>query len=153
MPRTMLSDHFCLAEFTQSQAAIRNGLDNTPNPEIVTNLQRLAETLETVRLHFCRPVSISSGYRSPEVNKAIGGSPTSAHRFGLAADFTVQAIPNVEVCRWIADNATDLGIDQIIYEFGPRGWVHVGLAEKPRYQPLTAILVAGKTVYRPGIVG
>lgn len=153
MPRTMLTEHFCLAEFTTSQAAMRKGLDNVPPDFVIPNLRQVAGVLEIIRLHFARPINVSSGYRSEAVNSAVGGSPTSAHRHGLAADFSVQGTPHAEVCRWIAEHAADLGVDQVIYEFGPRGWVHVGLADKPRHQALTAILAQGKTVYRAGIIG
>lgn len=149
----MISEHFSLVELTQSQAAVRNGLDNTPPPEIITNLTRLAVTLEAIRANFNRPVLVSSGYRSALVNHAINGSPTSAHCAGLAADFTVRSVPNVEVCRWLAEQAAALDIDQVIYEFGPHGWVHVGLANQPRHQALTAVLAKGHTVYRAGIIG
>jgi zinc D-Ala-D-Ala carboxypeptidase len=144
-----LSEHFNLSEFIQSDAAVRKGLDNTPSPEVVVNLTRVANVLELVRGHFAKPVKPSSGYRSPEVNKAIGGSKTSAHCAGLAADFRVDGVDNVTVCEWIRDNVSDY--DQVIYEFGPTGWVHLGLAEKPRRQALTACKQNGKTVYLSGI--
>jgi zinc D-Ala-D-Ala carboxypeptidase len=81
----------------------------------------------------------------------VGGSKTSAHRFARAADFTVEDVSNIEVCRKLAELVPHF--DQIIYEFGPDGWVHLGLTNgKPRGQLLTAIKRKGKTVYLPGIV-
>jgi len=147
---TKLTDHFTLEEFLFSQTAARLGIDNTPTGEVVTNLTEVARYLEEIRRHFGRPVIVSSGFRCEKLNRAIKGSPTSAHRFGLAADFTVQGVPNIQVCEFIRDHMHD--IDQVIYEFGPNGWVHIGLAKKPRGESLTAIKVAGRTVYKPGII-
>lgn len=144
-----LTEHFTLEELSRSTTAVRQGLDNTPPAKLVPNLKRVAEHLEIVRAHFGRPVNVYSGYRSPAVNKAVGGSATSAHRFGLAADFVVQGVSNREVCEWIQKNLADF--DQVIYEFGPKGWVHLGLAAKARKQALTAVKENGKTVYKPGI--
>jgi len=144
-----LTEHFTLEELSRSSTAVRQGLDNTPPANLLPNLKRIAEHLEIVRAHFGWPITVYSGYRSPAVNEAVGGSKTSAHRFGLAADFVVQGVPNRKVCEWIRDNLKDF--DQVIYEFGPKGWVHLGLAAKPRKQALTAVKENGKTVYKPGI--
>lgn len=148
-----LTEHFSVEEMSHSETASRKGLDNTPPPELVANMLRVAEALEKVRAHFDRPVRVTSCYRSPAVNKAVGGSPTSAHRFALAADFEVDGVANIEVCRAIPVILVDF--DQVIYEFGPTGWVHLGLsgAGRPtRRQSLTAVKRGGKTVYLPGIV-
>lgn len=145
-----LTTHFTLAELTASQSAARLGIDNTPSDEVVLNLTDVARHLEEIRAYFCRPVIVSSGFRCEMLNRAIGGSLTSAHRYGLAADFTVQGVSNIEVCEFVRDHMPD--VDQIIYEFGPSGWVHIGLAAKPRREALTAIKVSGRTVYKPGIV-
>jgi len=145
-----LTDHFTLREMTASPTAIRLGLDNTPPADLLGNLREVAETLELVRAYFQRPVLVTSGYRSPEVNRAVGGSPSSAHMLGLACDFTVVDVPNIDVCNWIAANIPDF--DQVIYEFGPHGWCHLGLAHRPRRQSLTAIKRDGKTAYLRGII-
>lgn len=148
-----LTEHFTLDELIASQTATRLGIDNTPTPEILENLYKVAQLLEKVRGHFAKLVLVSSGYRSPALNAAVpGSSKTSAHSRGMAADFTVQGVPNQNVCRWIADNIVELGVDQVIYEFGADGWVHVGLAEKPRHQLLSAVRGAGgRTVYVEGL--
>lgn len=151
-----LSPHFHLNEFIKSQAAVRNGLDNTPTKEVVDNLTALCfNVLEPVRAQF-GPVSVSSGFRSPAVNRAIGGSRTSQHTTGEAADFEVFDIDNCDLAQWIADN---LEFDQLILEFhdhaaGPNsGWVHVSYNRNGnRKQVLTAKKVSGKTVYIPGLV-
>ena len=89
-----LSKHFTLEELTRSATAQRLGLDNLPSVHELANLMRLATVLEDVRhVLGSRPILISSGFRSEAVNKAVGGSPSSAHRLGLAADFTCPGSP------------------------------------------------------------
>lgn len=149
---TRITEHFSIEEMTRSEAAQRKGLDNTPPPPIIENIRRVAEALEKVRAHYGRPIHVTSCYRSPSVNLAVGGSLTSAHRFGLAADFEVDGVDNIEVCRDIP--AILIDFDQVIYEFGPSGWVHLGLASEEkstRRQSLTAVKDGKKTVYKPGI--
>lgn len=142
-----LSIHFDLSEFTHSQTAIRRGIDNTPDDTILTNLYRLAQTLEQVREVLGKPIIISSGYRCPELNAAIGGSKTSAHMKGLACDFTCPAFGTpYAVALEIADSVVEF--DQIIYE---GTWVHLGLSDNPRRQLLTARFPNGKAVYEMGI--
>jgi len=147
---TQLTEHFTLEELTRSTTAVRKGLDNTPPPEIVANMTRVAQALEKVRAHFGQPVRVTSCYRSPSVNVAVGGSLTSAHRFGLAADFEVAGIAHADVCRAIPELVPEF--DQVIYEFGPTGWVHLGLSSNGgRGEQLTAVKQGRRTVYKPGI--
>lgn len=150
MVEKRLTDHFTLREMTRSATATRLGLDNTPPGDLLLCLREVAHTLEDIREHFGKPVIVTSGYRSPAVNKAVHGSPTSAHCLGLAADFTVVDVANADVCRWIVRNIPDY--DQVIYEFGPAGWVHLGLAHRPRRQSLTAVKTGGQTIYKKGIL-
>ena len=123
-----LSPHFKLAEFTKSQKAIRNGIPNRPRQNHIAALKLLCEqVLEPVRQHFGKPVFISSGYRSPELNRAVGGSTRSQHRRGEAADFEIPGVGNREVAIWIRDN---IDFDQLILEGARRGnpnagWIHV----------------------------
>lgn len=138
MTTVMLSEHFSLQEMTFSQTASRLGINNMPDEEAIYNLTRLANVLEKVRsLLGDEPVLISSGYRSPELNEEVGGSPSSAHMFGLAADFTCPAFGDpLEVCKAIEPEMYAFGIDQLIYEY--TDWVHLGLcAGVPRNQALT----------------
>lgn len=129
-----LSDHFTLEEMTHSQIAARNNLRNEPPDDVIKNLLRLASSLEEVRSHLCRPVLISSGYRSSAVNQLAGGARTSAHIVGLAADITVPGVAPRELAKLIA--AMDQDFDQIILEYD--SWVHVGLSgSAPRRQLLT----------------
>lgn len=146
-----LTEHFTLKELTVSEAASRLGLDNTPDEATVRNLRLVAGALEKIRAHFNAPVIVTSGYRSPAVNKAVHGSATSAHRFGCAADFHVIGVSNLDVCNWIKENLPEF--DQVIYEFGPTGWVHLGISvtENPRMQALTAAKGLNGTTYVAGI--
>ena len=136
---THLTPHFSLDELTLSQTAARQGLDNTPTEAAMKNLKRLAETLEKVRAVLGeRPILISSGYRSPKVNAAVGGSKSSAHMHGLAADFTCPSFGTpIMICEVLEPLLDDLAIDQLIHEYA--AWVHLGLVsnDKPRHQALT----------------
>ena len=143
-----LSDHFSLEELTLSQTASRRNLDNTPPPLIVENLRHLAGTLEQIRALAGRPIMVSSGYRSPVVNLAVGGSKTSMHTLGLAADITCPGMTPRALAKAIRDSAIEL--DQLILEGD--AWVHIGLSQgKPRGQVLTATFKAGRATYSEGI--
>ena len=123
-----LSDNFSLSEFTKSQIALRNNIDNTPSEEVIENLKALCENvLQPVREYFLMPVFISSGFRSVELNIKIGGSIQSQHVQGKAADIEIFGISNQELSDWISDNCD---FDQLILEFHNEedlnsGWVHV----------------------------
>ena len=124
-----LSDNFSLHEFTRSQTATRHSIDNTPSDEVIENLKSLCMgVLQPVRDYFMKPMIISSGFRCEELNTKIGGSKTSQHVFGQAADIEVLEIGNLELSDWIH---TNLSYDQLILEFhnpdkDPHsGWVHV----------------------------
>jgi hypothetical protein len=128
MPTEQLSPHFTLQEFVYSQTASRMGLDNTPTPEAHEHLYELAEVMEMVRtLCGSQPVQITSGYRSPAVNTATGGSSTSAHMSGLAADFVIYGFGTpYEICLKLQGYLVPLTIDQLIWEYGD--WVHLAIA-------------------------
>ena len=130
-----LSPHFTLGEMTVSQTAARRGIANDPPAGAISNLRTLcAEVLEPVRAHFARPVIVSSGYRSPALNRAIGGSPSSQHCLGEAADITVPGVGVLDLAQWLHRN---LDYDQLIYEYGR--WVHVSYrAGRLRNMELTA---------------
>lgn len=126
-----LSPHFTLQELTKTGT----GLDNTPNAEQRKHLEALAQHLEAVRALVATPVTITSGFRSPAVNKAVSGSTTSAHLRGDAADFTCRGIDPAAICEMIRDS--DIPYDQIIdEERNGKRWVHIGFADKPRRQYL-----------------
>jgi zinc D-Ala-D-Ala carboxypeptidase len=126
---TRLTPHFTLAELTVT----RTGLNNTPTPAARANLQLLAERLERVRSMLQAPMTINSAYRSPAVNKAVGGAPTSGHKLGYAADFVCPAFGTpLEICRFLASSALDF--DQLIEE---GTWVHISFDPRRRRQVLT----------------
>jgi zinc D-Ala-D-Ala carboxypeptidase len=146
-----LSANFSLAELTKTNV---RQFDNTPSMQVIDNLQVLVDNvLQPIRNKF-GPVIVTSGYRSPEVNKAIGGSATSDHCFGFAADFEVAGVDNKELARWVADN---LKFKQLILEFYTKGvpdsgWVHVSYDKTNLTQKvMTATRVGGRTVYSLGI--
>ncbi|MBL8425250.1 MAG: DUF882 domain-containing protein [Candidatus Accumulibacter phosphatis] len=149
MPRN-LSEHFTLEELVASQTAARKGIDNTPGVTAMRNLKSLADVLEEVRVLLGGvSIIVSSGYRSPALNAAVGGSEKSAHMQGLAADFTAPKFGTVlQTARKIA--ASGIAYDQLIHEYG--SWVHIGLTApgvKPRRQNLSIFQGTG---YLPGIV-
>lgn len=137
---TNLTPHFALSEFTDSQTAARRGLDNVPplgSPERA-NLERTAQVMEDVRrILRNKPILISSGYRSPAVNAAVGGSKSSAHMSGLAVDFSCPGFGTPrDICQALHPHLRQLQIDQLIMEFDQ--WVHLGLASgTPRHMALT----------------
>lgn len=134
-----LSKHFTLAEMTISQEAARRGIDNTPGLEVVDNLRWLSSLLEEVRALLGNPIAISSGYRSPKLNSAIGGAKSSQHVQGMAADFICPGFGDpYEVASAISRSA--LAYDQLIHEYGR--WVHISISDTPRRQDLS--------IFRPG---
>jgi hypothetical protein len=143
-----LSKNFTLEEFLISQTAERQGIDMTPSPEIIENIQDLVDgCMQPLRDEVNSSIFISSGFRPEALNRLIGGSPTSAHRFGDACDFRVAGMTPYETACLI--EKMDLPYDQVIQEFGR--WVHLGVADTLRKQELTAYRKDGKTVYVPGI--
>ena len=137
---TQLTAHFTLEEFTDSQTAARKGLKNVPgeNSQARANIQRTAEVMEQVRAMLGnKPILVSSGYRSPQVNAAVGGAKTSAHVQGLAVDFSCPGFGTpLQICKALQPHMKSLGIDQLIHEFNT--WVHLGLtAGAPRQMALT----------------
>lgn len=146
-----LTDHFSLEEMTASETAARRGIDNTPSPAIIKNLTRTAQLLERVRVLLgSKPILVSSGYRSPALNAAVGGSKTSAHMQGLAADFICPGFGTpLAICKRL--DSLGVEFDQLIQE---GTWVHIGLAAegiKPRRQVLTAKFSSGGTTYGGGL--
>lgn len=151
-----LSANFSLNELTQSETALRKGLDNTPSDDIVANLQKLVDNvLQPVREFYGKGVKVNSGYRSPEVNASVGGSKTSDHCKGQAADIEIPGVPNAELAQWIVDN---LKFTQVILEFYSKGipdsgWVHVSYdPSNLKCEVLTAAKQDGKTVYLKGLI-
>ena len=152
-----LSDHFKLSEMMASDYALRHGLDNTPDATEIACLSSLCtNVLESIRSQVGGPIFITSGYRSAEVNIAIGGSPTSQHMKGQAADFHIPGMRNSDVVREIFHAATQIPFDQLILEGDENkgGWIHVSYAPSgmERRQLLSADFSTGKAVYSPLVV-
>ena len=150
-----LSKNFSLQEFTKSQTAERRGIDNTPVEGHLENAKALFENVvQPVRDNFGVTV-INSGYRSGDLNYAIGGSNTSQHCKGQAVDIECPGTPNYDVAKWIEEN---LDFDQLILEFytpgiPDSGWVHVSYkSEDNRKSVLTAMKENGKTVYKANLI-
>lgn len=150
-----LTANFSLEELVKSETALRKNLPNNPTVEVVQSLNLLCEkVLQPIRDHYGKGVKVNSGYRAPEVNAAVGGSKTSDHCKGQAADIEIPGLPNAELAEWIRDN---LEFTQVILEFYTKGvpdsgWVHVSYdPANLKKQTLTAVKQDGKTVYLPGL--
>ena len=138
-----VSKHFKLSEFIKSQVGTRNGIKNMPGSGEIKNLGNVAyEILEPVRAKFEKPVMINSGYRCLELNRKIGSSDSSQHTKGMAVDFEIIGIPNIQVAYWIQNNCD---FDQLILEFWSNdkdepnaGWIHASYCDgNNRKQVLT----------------
>ena len=146
-----LTKNFSLIELTKSQTATRKGIDNTPSAEHQDNLKSLCTyVLQPIRDHFSRVVSVSSGYRSPELCTAIGSKITSQHAKGEAADFEIFGVSNKELADYINE---ELEYDQLILEYWKEsdpnsGWVHCSYSKNDnRKQYLKAFRIDGATKY------
>jgi hypothetical protein len=150
-----LTINFTLNELTQSETALRKGLDNAPTQDVISALQTLAvNVLQPVRDHYGRGVKVNSGYRSPEVNASVGGSKTSDHCKGFAADIEIPGVPNKELALYIRDNLeyTQLILEAYTEGVPDSGWVHVSYdPTNLKKQVMTAKFVNGKAVYSNGI--
>ena len=151
-----LSKNFTLAEYTKSQTALRNHIDNTPSEQHLEAAKELFDkVVQPVRDRF-GPTVINSGYRGPELNERVGGSPSSQHCLGEAVDIECPGIPNYDVAMWIAKNTV---FDQVILEFAQKGvpdagWVHVSYKAngENRGLAMTAIVEHRRTTYHTGLI-
>ena len=136
-----MTPNFTLAELTRTDT----GLPNSPNADQMANIERLAGVLEKVRgVLGGKPLIVTSAFRSPAVNRAVGGSPTSAHVHGLAADFTCPRYGSpLQVCMAIEESGIEF--DQLIHEYGR--WIHLGVGPRERGEVLTI----DKHGARPGL--
>ena len=126
---TQLSKHFSLEEMIKSSTALRMGIDNIPNEEQIENLKAICENiLEPLREYYeSRPITITSGFRSPELSEAIKSSRQSQHCKGEACDFEISGFDNRQVASHIKNN---FDFDQLISEYYIKdvpdsGWIHV----------------------------
>ncbi len=146
-----LSEHFSYAELTKSTTAARKGISNAPSKEQAANLVTLCnEVLEPLRKLYGRPIRISSGYRSPALNKLVGGSLASHHCIGMAVDIDQgSAAENMKIFNLLKAYGT---FTQLIYEFGNLedgpDWVHVSYDQNElNREILRAVQVGKKTQY------
>ena len=151
-----LSPNFSLAEMIKSDTALRLDMENEPDDDHIENMIALAENvLQKVRDHFGKGVKVNSGFRHPDVNAKVGGSKTSDHCKGMAADIEIPGVANADLAEWIVENCE---FRQVILEFytpgiPDSGWVHVSYnPDDNKKQVLTAMKENGKTVYKPGLI-
>lgn len=148
-----LTKNFTLEELSNSSTAKRLGIDNIPNNEQVNNLRLLCEkVLQPIREKYGKPIIISSGFRCEKLNKAIGGSPTSEHRYGMAADFhSLSDTLSDNKALWDLIRTMNLNFGQLIYEYGSDSgpdWIHISYNEKNnRKQILRCKKLNGKASY------
>lgn len=145
-PDDLLSPHFSLGEFIHSSKALSMGVANMPTEEHLPNLRNVAIQMEKVRELFGKPIEITSGYRNPAVNRAVGGVPNSDHALGHAADFHVDGVDDLDAAKKIRDS--DLQFDQLIYE--RNRCVHLSFNPQMRRQVLRQPGGPGSPVY-PGL--
>ena len=140
-----LSKNFSLNEFISSETALRRGIDNTPSAEVLANLKALCENImQPLRDWYGKPINITSGYRSPALNRAIKGAANSDHMRGQAVDFTLPKEDYAKVFDWLRNNVQ---FTQIIDEFG-FSWIHISYdAKNLKKQALKAVKQNGKTLY------
>lgn len=125
-----ISKHFSLHELVRSQTAARHGIDNEPTPAVLDNLRRLCvQVLEPAR-DACdgRPIIVTSGYRSPQLNARIGGAPGSMHMRGLAADIEVAGMSIREAAERLV--AAGVEYERMIVEYPLDGWLHLEVEER-----------------------
>jgi uncharacterized protein YcbK (DUF882 family) len=133
-----LSPNFTLEELTRSEAAARNGWDNTPNEAEIENLKRLAALLQDVKAAVGgKPVIINSGFRSKQVNDAVGSNDRSQHRLGCAADLRVPGMTPRQVVEACIE--AQVPFDQIILEFD--SWTHISVPNIPDAAPRGSKLI------------
>ena len=152
---TLITPHFTIEDFTYSDTAVRNGIDNTIPFELIANVKATAELLERVRSFLSSqagkeiPVNITSGYRCPALNQAIGSKMTSDHILGRAADWQAPTYGTpFNVTGILAPMVDALGIGQLIYEFN--SWVHISTA-KPS-NPINRVITINSSGTHVGVV-
>lgn len=127
--------YFTIKELSNSATAVQKKIDNTPNSEVVNNLEKLVEyILDPLRERYGKPIHVNGAYRCPALNKAVGGSKTSQHMLGLAADITAGSVAKNKILFNLIQEL-NLPFDQLIDEKNFR-WIHVSYSDKHRKQIL-----------------
>lgn len=144
--------NFTFREFFRSNTAESRGIDNyTDNPEILANIQRVASMcLQPARTAFGASMKVSSGYRSPALNQAVGGSPASFHSYGMAADNEIAGVPNLTLFQWYYRQgvATELIAEECSPSDPTAGWIHVAIAPGREGEMATKYKLPGTPVRR-----
>jgi zinc D-Ala-D-Ala carboxypeptidase len=153
MPTGKITSHFTWEEMLFSEYAVRHGIDNRPATDALSNsIIATAFQLEIIRTLLAEPIRVLSGYRCRTLNAAIGGSTTSAHMQGMAADIIPTGLSRYDAAARIASSSLDF--DQLILEYyssPTSGWIHVGFSRtKPRRQLLTK--KSASSQYLPGLI-
>jgi hypothetical protein len=128
-----LTDHFTLGEMVPTDREGFKALSPVAQAGIEARLTKLCETLETIRAEAGTPLLVNSGYRSPGYNASVGGSKTSSHMTGHAADIRSPTLSPVQIARIAValDREKHISVDQIILY---KGWVHIGVGTRNRHQ-------------------
>lgn len=148
-----LTEHFTLVAMYRSNKADQLKINNKPNALEEAHLKELCtDLLEPLRLKIDKPIIVNSGYRGPKTNAAVGGSKTSAHLYGYAADIVCPSYGNAKefalyVEKWL--KANNIAFDQLIYEFN--SWVHVAIRNGKGLQRRKIITINNKGTFA-GIV-
>ena len=131
---TQLTENFTLEELIQSATAEAKGIKNVPNSAELSNLKAVAKLLQSIRNKYGKPIKVSSGFRCKQLNKAVGGSATSQHLSGEAADIkaTGKGCTNAALFKCIKGmiESGEIRVGQLIWEYGTQTnpqWVHVSL--------------------------
>jgi len=137
---TKLSENFSLEEMIASATAKAKKIDNTPSPDIIAKLEKLCkEVLQPIRDKYGHAITVTSGYRCPKLNAAVGGVKNSQHLLGEAADIKCTATPKAYLFNLIKEmiNNKELKVGQLIWEYGTKkepNWIHVSLPYKKTNQ-------------------
>ncbi|CAB5194980.1 Peptidase M15A, C-terminal [uncultured Caudovirales phage] len=137
-----MTPHFSLAELTTTD---HREFDNTPPPEVLPNLMRMALLMEQVRSLLGQPIFVTSGYRSKQVNDAVGSKDTSQHRLGCAVDFKCARLTPDQIVKRI--KASDFAFDQLIREFD--SWTHISVPSSQGVAPRRQTLIIDRAGARP----
>ena len=132
-----LTPHFSLEELTRTD---HREFDNTPPKEVIANLKRMANLMEQVRDLLEQPIFVTSGYRSKQVNDAVGSKDTSQHRFGCAVDFRCSQLTPDNIVKMIRES--NIPFDQLILEFD--SWTHISIPNAVTAKPRGQVLIIDK---------
>jgi hypothetical protein len=127
-----ITEHFTYEEMTFSETALRLGVPNKPDAEEFIHLEYTAQQMEKVRSLLGVPIAVTSAFRSPYLNKLLGGAITSSHCYGLACDFKPIGLRLIAAAKTIEES--DIKYDQLILEYG---WIHLGFGALMRRESLT----------------